>query len=137
MAQARSTAARTLLALPPWLAATTEYNESFRFDSLTMLEAAKTRLAEIEAKPPADASSVAVAVLHPVHLTVKALLAAKGVKARSTRATVDLLRVLYDGAITPELIAGYVGVQRVEIQGARAVDAAKALIAAAATLLTR
>lgn len=137
MAQARSTAARTLQSLPPWIGATTEYNESFRFESLTMLEAAKTRLAEIEAKPPADTSSVAVAVLHPLHLTVKALLAAKGVKARSTRAAVDLLRVLYDGAVTPELIAGYVGVQRVEIQGAKAVDAAKALIAAAATLLSR
>src|SRR5437762_12953748 len=131
MAPPRAPASRLVTSLPPWLAATAEHSESFRFEALSLLEAAKTRLAEIEAKPPLDASSTAVAVLHPMHLAVKALLAGKGVKARSTRATLELLPALYEGALPRERLAEYVGVQRLEIQGAKAVEATRALLAVA------
>ena len=135
MALARTPASRLVAGLSPWAGATAEHSESFRFEALSLLESAKTKLAEIEAKPPADASSTSVAVLHPMHLAVKALLAAKGVKARSTRATLDLLPGLYAGVLPPERIADYVGVQRLEIQGAKAIEATRTLLAAAGALL--
>src|SRR5689334_22700626 len=135
MAPTRTPASRLVASLSPWLGATAEHSETFRFEALTLLESAKTKLAEIEAKPPADASSTSVAVLHPMHLAVKALLAAKGVKARSTRATLELLPALYAGALPAERIADYVGVQRLEIQGAKAIEATRALLTVAGSLL--
>ena len=122
--------------LPLWAGVTVSRDESYRFEALTLLETATTRLAEIEAKMPADSASVAVAALHPMHLTAKALLAAKGYKSSSTRATVDLLKHLYDGALPPERVAEFVGVQSLTVQGAKSIDAAKALLTAAKTLLT-
>src|SRR5262245_39235319 len=125
MAPARTPASRLVGTLAPWVGATAEHSESFRFEALTLLETAKTKLAEIEAKPAADAAATSIAVLHPFHLAVKALLAAKGVKALSARAALDLLPALYEGALPAERIAEYVGVQKLTIQGPKAVDAAK------------
>ena len=137
MAPARTPAFRLLASLPPWVAATAEHNESFRFEALSLFESAKTRLAEIEAKPPADGSSIAVAVLYPFHLGAKALLAAKGVKARSTRATLDLLPALYGPSLPAERLADYVGIQRLEIQGTKAIEAARTFLTTASSLLTQ
>lgn len=135
MASARVLATRLTAGLPAWLAATVEHNESFRFEALTLLAQARTRLAEIEAKPPADPSSVAVAVLHPFHLAVKGLLAAKGVKVHATRAALALLPLLYAGALPAERIESYVQVQGLKLQGAKSIEAAKAFLAAADALL--
>lgn len=135
MSTPRAAGARALSALPLWAGVTVSRDESFRFEALTLLETAATRLAELEARPPADSASIAVAALHPMHLTVKALLAAKGYKAHSTRATVDLLRHLYEGALPPERVADFTGVQSLTVQGARAMDAARTLLADAKRLL--
>src|SRR5688572_12275435 len=102
MSAPKAATLRAMSALPLWAGVTVSRDESYRFEALTLLETAGTRLAEIEAKLPADSASIAVAALHPMHLTVKALLAAKGYKSSSTRATVDLLRHLYDDALAPE-----------------------------------
>src|SRR5689334_17199797 len=111
MSSAKAATARAMSSLPLWAGVTVSRDESYRFEALTLLETATTRLAEIEAKLPADSASIAVAALHPMHLTVKALLAAKGYKAHSTRATVDLLGHLYEGALAPDRVADFVGVQ--------------------------
>lgn len=137
MTPPRAVASRLVSGLSPWVGTTAEHSETFRFEALTLLETAKTKLAEIEARPAADTAAVSVAVLHPMHLVVKALLAAKGVKARSVRAQLDLLPALYGSALPAERLADYVGVQRLTIQGPKAVEATKALIAAAASLLTQ
>lgn len=137
MSTTKAATARALASLPLWAGMTVTRDESLRFEALTLLETAATRLAEIEAKPPADGPSIAVAVLHPMHLTVKALLAAKGYKAHSTRATVDLLKHLYDGSLAAERVADFTGVQSLTIQGAKAIDAAKTLLGAAKTLLAQ
>ncbi len=133
-AAARAAAAT---ATPLWAGVTVSHDESYRFEALTLLEQAGTRLAEIEAKPPVDSASVGVAVLHPMHLTVKALLAAKGYRAHSTRATVDLLRHLYEGALAPERVTDFTGVQGLTIQGAKSIAAAKTLLGAAKDLVSK
>jgi len=137
MASTRTTPSKLIADLPFWVAATVERNESFRFEALTLLEQGKAKLAEIEAKPPADSSSVAVAVLHPMHLAVKALLSAKGYRAYSTRATLDLLRLLYAGDLPESRLQAFIGVQGLTIQGAKSIEAAKALLDFTAQLLSK
>ncbi len=137
MAPTKTNTAKVLAGLPQWLTATTEHNESFRFEALTLLEQARSKLAEIEAKPPPDAAATAVAALHPLHLVVKALLAAKAMKSYSTRASLELLHLLYGEEIPESLIQQYVGVQSVRIQGAKSLEAAKSFIATATQLLAK
>ncbi len=137
MASPKTSPNRLIAELPAWIASTVERNESFRFEALTLLEQARAKLTEIEAKPPADSSSVAVAVLHPMHLAVKALLAAKGYRAYSTRATIDLLRLLYDGDLPESRTQSYIGVQGLRIQGAKALEAARALLDFSTQLLSK
>lgn len=137
MASTKTPQSKLVADLPFWVAATIERNESFRFEALTLLEQARAKLAEIEAKPPANTASVGIAVLHPMHLAVKALLSAKGYRAFSTRATVDLLRLLYAGDLPESRIQSYVGVQGLTIQGAKAIEAAKALLDFTAQLLSK
>jgi hypothetical protein len=123
--------------LPEWVRATIAHDESFRFEALTLLEQAKAKLAGVGARPPGDSSSVAVAVLPPMHLAVKALLAAKGYRATSMRGQLALLRVLYGGSFPPALADTYVGVQAVRVQGATALEAAQAFVDAAAGILSK
>lgn len=137
MASTKTSPNRLIADLHLWIAATVERNESFRFEALKLLEQADTRLAEIEAKPSADASSVAVAVLHPMHLTVKALLSAKGYRALSTRSALELLRLLYEGELPESRAQSFVGVQSLRIQGGKAIEAARALIDFAKQLLSK
>lgn len=128
---------QVLAGLPPWMTALIEYHDPIRSEARTLLEQAKVRLAEIEAKPPADSAAVAVAVLHPFHLTVKALLAAHAMKSFSTLASLELLRLLYGTELPEDLLQLYVGVQRVTIQGAKSIEAAKSFIDHAAQLIAK
>jgi hypothetical protein len=137
MASTKHSPNKLIADLPLWIAATVERNESFRFEALKYLEQATTKLAEIEAKPPADSSSVAVAVLFPMHLAVKALLAAKGYRATSTRSTLELLRLLYEGDLPESRTQSYVGVQSLRIQGPKAIEAARALLDFSKQLLSK
>jgi len=121
--------------LAPAVAATIERNESFRFEALTLLEQGRAKLAAIEAKPPADSSSVGVAALEPLHLGAKALLAGKGYKATGTRGVLDLLRILYKGQLPEERLQSFIGVQALRIQGPKSLEAARAFLDAAASLL--
>jgi len=134
---AKQNAARVLAELPRWLAATVEHSESFRFEALTLLEAANTRLAAIEAAPPADGAGAAIAVGAPLHGVVKALLAARGVKAYSMRASLELLGRLYAGDLPPTQLETVVAVQRLKLQGLPAITAARVFVDAAARILTR
>ena len=137
MASTKSSPNKLIADLPLWIGATIERNESFRFEALKLLEQAGTKLAEIEAKPPVDTSSVAVAALFPMHLAVKALLAAKGYRAYSTRATLELLRILYEGDLPESRTQTYIGVQGLRIQGTKALEAARALIDFSKQLLSK
>lgn len=136
-AMPRLNTARLLAELPSWLSATVEHSESYRFEALTLLEAAKTRLAEIEAKPPADAAAAAIAVGAPLHGIVKALLAARGLRSQSTRASHELLGKLYAGDLPPTQIQALVALQGLKLQGAQAIAAARVFSDAATRILTR
>lgn len=126
---------KAVAGLTPAIAATIERNDSFRFEALTLLEQARAKLAAIEAKPPADSSSVGVAALEPLHLAAKALLAGHGYRAYGTQSMVALLRLLYAGQLSEDRIQSYIGVQGLKIQGAKSLEAAKAFLDAAAQLL--
>jgi hypothetical protein len=133
----KQNATRVLAGLPPWLTATVTHSESFRFEALTLLEAANARLAEIEATPPADGAAAAIAVGAPLHGIVKALLAARGVKSYSARASLELLGKLYAGELPPTQIEALVALQGLKLQGPAAVAAARVFTDAATRLLTR
>ena len=138
MASPRAHARRLTASLPVWVSATVEHNETLRFEALGLVEQAKTRLDEIKAKPPADSASIGVAVLHPCHLAIKGLLAAKGFKAGSTKAQLALLPALYPPDALPEdRIADYVAIQGLKLQGQKSIDAAGQLIATAESLLAK
>jgi hypothetical protein len=133
----RLNASRLLAELPRWLSAVVEHSESYRFEALTLLEAAKTRLAEIEAKPPADAAAAAIALGPPLHGIVKALLAARGLKSFSTRASLELLGRLYAGDLPPTQIQALASLQALKLQGSQAIAAARVFADAATRMLTR
>ncbi len=132
---AKTAEQQAVAGLSPAVTATIERNETFRFEALTLLELGRNKLAAIEAKPPADSSSVGVAALEPFHLGVKALLAGKGYKAYGTRGTLDLLRILYRSDLPEERVQSYIGVQALRIQGAKSLAAARAFLDTAASLL--
>ena len=133
----KTSTGKLLAGLPLWITATVEPNEALRHEAPTLLEQAKTRLAEIEAKPPTDSAAIAVAVLHPFHLVVKALLAAKAMKSFSTRASLELLRLLYGDALPENVMQLYVDVQKVKIQGAKSIQAAKSFLDHASQLIAK
>lgn len=126
---------KAVAGLSPAIAATIERNDSFRFEALTLLEQARAKLAAIEAKPPADSSSVGVAALEPIHLAAKALLAGHGYRAYGTAGLLELLRLLYAGQLPEERLRQFVGVQALRIQGAKSLEAARAFLDTAAQLL--
>jgi hypothetical protein len=136
-ATSRANATRALAGLPAWLADTVEHSESYRFEALTLLETANARLAEIEAKPPADGAAAAIAVSAPLHGIVKALLAARGYKSYSFRASLELLSRLYAGELPPTQVQALVALQGLKLQGTPAIVAARVFTDAEVRLLTR
>ena len=133
MAAPKTLSTKLAAQLPAWIGSVVEHNDSYRFEALTLLDRARARLTEIEAKPPADSVAAASAALEPLHLALKALLAAKAARSLGTRASLELLPVLYaDEAPDPR---PFTDVQNVKVQGAQAIAAAKSFVEAVGKLL--
>jgi len=115
---------------------TVEMNDSFRFDALTLLNRAKARFTALEQDPPADSAAAALAMLEPMHLAVKALLAARGYKGLSVSSSLGLLRRIYGKELPEKILQGYLDVQSMKIQGDGARQALSALLSTASRLLT-
>lgn len=129
-----SSAAAAMAAMPKWVTETVEQSESFRFEALTLLERARSKHVEISMKPFPE--SGAVAFLEPLHLTVSALLAARGFRAGSLRGAVELLKALYPGDFTDELLESYVLAHKSSIDMARAANSTTSFVDIATRLLT-
>lgn len=113
---------------------TVEQNESFRFEALTLLEKARSKHVELSMKPFSELGSVAF--LEPLHLIVSALLAAKGFRAGSLRAAVELLKALYPGDFTEEMLESYIMAHKNSLDMSRAADSTTAFVDIATRLLT-
>ena len=121
--------------LPAWIGPVVEYNDSYRFEALGLLEEAKTKLTELKAKPPADSAAAASAALHPLHLALKALLAARAVKSLSTQASLAVAQTLYEDRVPAGLLETFTDVQGMKIQGGKAIEAAERFTEAVSKLL--
>lgn len=137
MANATPKITKEISKLPPWISVAIEHSDSFRFEALSLLENAQGKLSAIEAKPSADAAATAVAALQPMHMAIKALLAAKAMKARSVRASLNLVQILYGDEVPASLLQQYVDVQGMKTQGVKAIDAAKSFLGTATELVGR
>lgn len=122
--------------MPQSVAQTVELNDAFRFDALTLLNRAKAKFNALEQEPPADSIAAAQAALEPMHLAIKALLAARGFKGLSVVSSLELVRKIYGVNIQDSILQGYLDVQAMKIQGAGARQAMSALISTASRLLT-
>jgi hypothetical protein len=136
MAAARNNFRKALMEMPVSVAQTVEQNDAFRFDALTLLDRAKAKFKELEQAPPGDAAAVAQAALEPMHLTVKALLAARGFKGFSTSASLKLIRLIYGRENMDKALQGYLDVQAMKLQGTGARQALSALLNTASRFLT-
>jgi len=122
--------------LPRWIRQAVEHDGSYRFAALSLLDRARTLMAEAEAKPPADSAAAALAALPPMHLAIKALLAAKGYRSHGMRPTLDLVGILYEDGPLSRMTDDYAAVQSLKIQGKEALAAARALVDAVGKELT-
>lgn len=127
---------KILQAMPQSVAQTVELNDAFRFDALTLLNRAKAKFNALEQDSPADSATAAQAALEPMHLAVKALLAARGFRGLSVTASLELLREIYGKDLPEKILQGYLDVQAMKIQGAGARQALSALLSTASRLLT-
>jgi len=132
----RSNPKGILKAMHQSVAQTVELNDAFRFDALTMLNRAKARFNALEQESPADSVASAQAALEPMHLAVKAMLAARGYRGLSVTSTLELLRAIYGKNLPESILQGYLDVQAMKIQGAGARQALSALLNTASRLLT-
>jgi HEPN domain-containing protein len=136
MAAARTNSRKVLKGMAQIVAQTVELNDAFRFDALTLLNRAKARFNALEQDAPGDSAAAAQAALEPMHLAVKALLAARGYKGLSVSSSLELLRGIYGKELPEKILQGYLDVQAMKIQGAGARQALSALLSTASRLLT-
>ncbi len=134
-ASTRDNSRKHLRTLDTAAAQTVQYNDALRFDALTLLDRAKTRFGEIERSNPADGAALAVAVTEPFHLATKALLAARGFRALSVGASIDLLRSLYGKELADQHVQNYLDVQSLRLQGPKAQAALSSFMDAVSRLL--
>lgn len=133
MAAGQDSPTRVAADLPAWIGDVVEHSDSYRFEALTLLGEAESRLRDLAANPPADSAVAAAAALPPMHLALKALLAAKAARSYSTRASLELLPILY--AEEAPATDAFVSVQSLKLQGAKAIAAARSFVGAASKLL--
>ena len=117
--------------LPRWFHPLVEHSESYRFTALILFDRARAQLAETAKKPSPDSAAAEHAALSSMHLTVKALLAARGFQVHGVRPALELVRILYEDAALRSLTAKYSEVLSLKVRGAEAVSTARALFATA------
>lgn len=128
---------KVLAEMPAFLAATVQRDDALRFAALGLLEKARSRAEDISADPPADSAAAALAALPVIHLTIRALLAARGLRSFSVRASLFLLRVLYPSDLPEETIAKLSRVQTLTLKGGDALAAARSFTDLAEKLLSK
>ena len=132
MVAIRNNFKQVLAGLPPALAQTVEWGDSFRFEALTLLDRAKAKFAELEKQADGGGATV----LEPMHLTMKALLAARGFRSLGTAASLQLLKTIYRKEIPEKLLQQFTEVQALKLQGSPARQALSSFISTASRLLT-
>ncbi len=135
MVSLRNNFKQTLAGLPPALAQTVECGDSFRFEALTLLDRAKAKFNELDRKTLPDGAAMGTAVLEPMHLVVKALLAARGFRSLGTASSLELLKILYGTSLPANLLQQFANVQALKLQGTGARQAISAFIDTASRLL--